>query len=49
MPVGTGGSNLQRTSSLKDPLPRALGEPALLQHDWTSLYEIAPLSTLLKG
>src|ERR1700730_11406254 len=26
-PTGTGGSNLQRTVGLKDPLPRALGEP----------------------
>jgi hypothetical protein len=49
-PTGTGGSNLQRTIGRKAPLPRALGEPA---HDsfhttWTSLYETAPLRTLLK-
>jgi hypothetical protein len=32
-PTGTGGSNLQRTSSQKDPLPRAVGVPALLPHE----------------
>src|ERR1700730_6974824 len=32
-PMGAGGSNLQRTIGLKAPLPRALGEPALLPHE----------------
>jgi hypothetical protein len=32
-PMGTGGSNLQRTIGLKAPLPRALREPALLPHE----------------
>src|ERR1700730_7596909 len=32
-PMGAGGSNLLRTIGLKAPLPRALGEPALLPDD----------------
>src|ERR1700720_4894985 len=32
-PMGTGGSNLQRTIGLKAPLPRALGEPALFPYE----------------
>jgi hypothetical protein len=48
-PMGTGGSNLQRTIGLKVPLPWAVDEPAASFHTiWTSLYDTAPLGTLLE-
>ena len=50
LPMGTGGSTLQRTIGLNAPPPWALGKPAhaSFHMSWTSLYEIAPLRTLLK-
>jgi hypothetical protein len=42
MGTGTGGSNLQRTSSLKDPLPRALGDLPKSLHAARESAEEAP-------